>query len=96
MNKKEFLDIFDTYNDEHCKFELVADKFSSRSDLHAFILLDKIQPKSRDMISASKHDIIYLDIDIDEVLEVITKEQVIDLIRCGVMYDSDDCFSMFT
>ena len=48
------------------------------------------------MISAAKHDEIYFDFDIEELAKVITKEQILDLVRCGVNYDSDnDCLYMF-
>lgn len=96
MNKKEFKRIMSENSDDHSNFELVKIKKSERNDLHAFLLLDSLIPSNRPIISASEHDEIYLDIDLDELSKVITEEQVIELVRCGVRYDSDyDCLSMF-
>lgn len=74
--------------DEPHKFERVEVKFTQRADLHAFILLDKLLPSNTDIISAAEHDEIYLDVDIEELAKVITHEQVLELIRCGISYDS--------
>jgi hypothetical protein len=90
------IDTFEKYNDEFCKFENVQNKLSNRPDLHAFILLDKLVPGNSDIISASEHDEFYLDIDIQKLEQVITEEQIVDLVRCGVRYDTGyDCLSMF-
>lgn len=84
-------------DEEFLKFDRVKVKFSERPDLHAFILLDKLLPGSdRDMVSAAEHDIIYLDVDAEKLNEIVTDEQVIELCRCGVHYDSDgDGLAMF-
>lgn len=90
------INTFEKHNDEFCKFENVLNKFSNRPDLHAFILLDSLVPGKSDIISASEHDEFYLDIDIQKLEKVITEEQVIDLIRCGIRYDTGyACLSMF-
>lgn len=89
-------EMFDKFDDEYIKFERVENKLSSRPDLHAFILLNQLQPQGRDMVSAAEHDEIYLDIDCDELARVITEDQVRDLARCGVRYDEGlDCLTMF-
>ncbi len=85
------------YEDEYLKFEKVVNKTSQRSDLHAFNLLDKLVPDKFDIISRSDHDIIYLQVKPEKLAEVATEEQVIELIRCGVMYDSNcNRLCMFT
>lgn len=90
------IDNFEKYNDEFCKFENVQNKLSNRPDLHAFILLDKLAPGNSDIISASEHDEFYLDIDLKKLVSVITEEQILDLVRCGIRYDTSyDCLSMF-
>jgi hypothetical protein len=55
--------------------------------LHAFNLLDKLVPGTRDMISAAEHDEIWLEVSPEELAKVATEEQIIDLIRCGVRYE---------
>ncbi len=79
----------DTQFDEHSKFSRIEQKLSNRPDLHAFLLLDQLCPGNRDMVCAATHDVIYLDADTDALAEVITKEQVTDLVRCGVRFCSE-------
>lgn len=89
-------EMFDQFEDDYFRFEGVENKLSNRPDLHAFILLNQLQPKDRDMVSAAEHDEIYLDIDVEELAKVITLDQVRDLTRCGVRYDDGlDCLAMF-
>jgi hypothetical protein len=87
---------FELVNDDCCKFELVENKKSKRPDLHAFILLDGIFAESNgDIVSAAAHDVIYLHPS-NEDIETLTDDQILELTRCGVMYDSEnDCLSMF-
>lgn len=46
----DLVEIFDRYSEEHNKFGLVDDKPSSRPDLCAFMLLDRLLPGSEDRI----------------------------------------------
>jgi|ERR1700739_1652136 len=90
---------FEKHGGEFLKFERipVERRFSNRPDLHAFILLDKLIPGTNDMVSYSAHDEFFLDIKLDDLEKVITEEQVIDLIRCGVRRSSEyDCLALFT
>lgn len=98
MTADDLKAFFNEYSesDESHKSDRILERFSKRDDLHAFILLDKIIPDGHTMISAAKHDEIYFDFDIEELAKVITKEQILDLVRCGVNYDSNnDCLYMF-
>ena len=89
-------DRFEAVNDEYIKFDRVENKRSLRPDLHAFLLLDELFPNERDMVCSSSHDVFYLDIEGEEI-DKLTDEQVLELTRCGVMYDSEcDCLSMFS
>jgi hypothetical protein len=78
-------------------FELVENKLSSRPDICAFILLDKLIPNvRRDIVCAAEHDEIFLDADCEKLAEVATEEDVLTLVRCGVHYDGDsDRLTMF-
>jgi len=78
-----------TQADEHSKFSRVENKLSNRPDLHAFLLLDQLCPGDRDMVCAATHDVIYLDPDTEALARVITPEQVIELIRCCVRFESE-------
>ena len=90
-------ELFDKHNDdEHLKFDRVEPKLHSMSDICAFLLLDKLLPGKGYMIGAGAHDIIYLNVDVEELAEVATEDDIIMLIRCGVHYDSEtDCLAMF-
>ena len=84
------------YDKEYLNFKAVEPKFSSRSDIHAFILLNQLQPDTTDIIDAAEHDVIFLNIDVDKLMETITTAQLIELIRCGVRYDEENnSLSMF-
>lgn len=88
---------FEKYDDDYLKFGRVENKLSSRPDLCAFMLLDKLLPNAiLDMISAAEHDEIFLEVDCDKLAEVATEEDILTLIRCGVRYDDDlDGLAMF-
>lgn len=48
------------------------------------------------MIASADHDVIYLNIEIEDLEQAVTEEQIIELIRCGVFYDEEfDCLGMF-
>lgn len=79
---------FELYEDEYMQFDRIQARFSMRPDIHAFMLLDDLTPGTGDMVSAAGHDEIWLTTDCEELAKVITQEQVCELRRCGVMFDS--------
>lgn len=87
--------LFEKYKDEFCKWKCVHPQLSHRADIHAFILLNHLVPGRQNMVSGTEHDKIYLGIDPDKLAKVVTEKQVIELIRCGVMFE-DDHLCMFT
>ena len=94
MNKLKKL--YEKYEDEYLKFNKVENKLSNRPDLHAFILLDKLFPSKMDMIVAAEHDEFCLEVEPDKLSRKATEEQILELIRCGVMYDEyKDSLTMF-
>lgn len=83
--------LFDKHSDsEYMEFERVQNKLSTRPDLHGFFLLDILikNENNQDMISAAEHDEIWLNIDLTNLAEIATEQQIIDLIRCGVRLDT--------
>jgi hypothetical protein len=94
---KDLKSIFDKYNGEYLKFELITEyKPYNRSDLCAFHLLDAIAPSNRDIIESAEHDKIWLDIDCNQLAEFATEDHIKYLCRCGVMYNSEsNKLSMF-
>lgn len=60
-------------------------------DIHAYILLQSLMPdmKRGDMVVSAEHDQIWLSPDCSDLADVITRDQIIELMRCGVSYDED-------
>ncbi len=96
MNTQEMAELFEKHNEAFLKFDEIVEKRSNRPDLHAFLLLEAVCPGDRDMICAAEHDQIYLEVDGRKFAENCTEEQIIELIRCGVMLDEgEEYFTMF-
>lgn len=106
MTLEEMIEIYDKY-DESSQFYDFRDmpeeqKLHRRADIHAFLLLDKIfermdsqENKTTDIIQAAEHDTIYLSIDLDNIAETITKEEIISLAKAGVHFSESDGLYMF-
>ena len=89
MTRDELVELLnDRSEDDFLKFDRVQNKLSKRPDLHAFLLLDSLLPGTSDIVAGAMHDQIWLCSNVDDLAEVISVEQVKDLVRCGVMYDS--------
>lgn len=80
---------FESHNDEFLKFDRIEVKRSKRADMHAFLLLDELQPRERKIVGGASHDQIWLDADCTELAENITEAQILELVRCGIMFDSE-------
>jgi hypothetical protein len=92
----ELRERFEAVNHDYLEFARVENKRNQRPDLHAFLLLDELCPKEgRDMIRGAEHDEFYLDVN-DEQLEALSDDQILELVRCGVMVNSDGYLYMFT
>jgi hypothetical protein len=90
-------ELFDDLSDaNHLEFEKIEKPKFQRRDLCAFVKLNELVPGDDDIVSAAEHDEIWLAIDVEELAEVITEDDIIFLLRCGVMFDEgDDCLKMF-
>ena len=96
MNIRETWARLDGPGDEFLKFDRVQNKRSRRPDLHAFLLLDELVPGRSCMVDAAEHDEIFLDTPLDELEKVVTEDQIVELVRCGVRMDSfTDSLAMF-
>jgi len=90
-------ELFKKYTNEYLHFERVDNPLSTRPDLSAFLLLDKLLGYSNeDILSCAGHDEVFLSADVEELAKVASEEDIITLIRCGVRYSSEyDCLCMF-
>ena len=98
MSQINLCDRMDAFENVYGKFKDIVAPRSQRPDLHAFLLLDELVPgkPGHDLISASKHDEFYLDIDMEQLNAVISDAQIEELVRCGVRYESVyGCLAMF-
>ena len=88
MTHETLKDLFDRHADaEHLHWERVTNRRSQRPDLHAFLLLDALQPGDGDIVSGAEHDTFYMHTNIEKLADVITEDQVVELLRCGILLD---------
>jgi hypothetical protein len=95
MKLDELAALFEKHEEEYLQFDRIAveDRLSSRKDVHAFLLLEKILPPSDsdgDILACAEHDQVWLDASGECLAEVISEDQVIALRRCGVSFDRDN------
>ena len=95
-------DVFEEFCDEFLEFGRIENPKHRRPDICAFLMLDEIAPgnsgheRACDMISCARHGEFYLSTDVEEFCQNVTKDQIRDLVRCGLRYDPDsDCLCMF-
>ena len=72
---------------EYAHFERIEKKRSTKRDLHAFLLLEELVAGDREMIASAEHDLIWLGTDVEALAKVITEDQLVELVRCGVRFD---------
>lgn len=89
MTSNEIYEMFEKHNDDYLRFEKVKNKHSNRPDLHAFILLDKLFPSDneQDIVSASTHNLIYLNIEWELLSKKLTEEIIHELVCCGISFN---------
>jgi hypothetical protein len=102
MTLDELENFFEIHNDQFLKTDNIKKRMSPRPDLCAFLILDELQFRSNfvksygDIVTHAEHEIIYLGVNLENILSVITEADILDLIRCGVCFNSDEsCFTMF-
>lgn len=87
---------FNAVVEEYKHFERIASPASHRPDLCAYLLLDKLVPGTRRMVSAAEHDEIWLETDCNRLSEVACEADIQFLARCGVRYSVEyGCLSLF-
>lgn len=88
--------VFEDNDSEFLKFERIVNKKHSRPDICAFLILAELLPSEDDIVIGAEHDIIFLDADFEQLAEVASEQDIIDLLRCGVMLSSEyDCLAMY-
>ncbi len=90
-------EIFDRNADQYRKFDRVKNKLHSRPDICAFLILADLanSGKEENIVSCAEHDLITLSVSPDDFGGRVTEGDLVDLMRCGVIYDAgEDCFKM--
>lgn len=88
---------WDVCSEEYRKFERVEDKRSSRPDINAFTLLNELVPDKKPIVTAATHDQFYIGVDMNKLVQAINRKHIVELIRCGVMFDPvEESLFMFT
>ena len=92
MTVDELVNLFEKHEDEFLEYAKVEKWRSKDRDIHVFLLLEEIVPplQSGIMIAWASHDQIHLRIGVEVFAEVVTEDQVVELIRCGVRLDDDN------
>lgn len=98
MTLEEFESLFEKHNSEYIKFGKIENPIGNRPDLCALMMLNSYFPNDcSDMISNCEHDCFYLDIDCEKLAKLISEDDIITLIRCGVIFDEAHiCLKMIT
>jgi len=81
--------LFDQHDSEYCEYSRVHPLAETQPILHALLMLYRLVPNKCCIFAGADHDIIYLNVDSDALSGVISEEEVIDLIRCGVHLEND-------
>jgi hypothetical protein len=96
MTTDELIELFSQISDECPKFTDIKNPRVNRSDLNAFLLLNELVPSEihglgygHDMVSCAEHDEIWLHVTPEDLAPIITREQVVELVACGVHVDRD-------
>lgn len=93
--KYNLKEIFNKYQDEYLYFNRIENKLSRTRDIHAFLILDNLTQENYPLIRAAEHDEIYFETE-PEKLKNVDEKVIIDLIRCGVVYDEKyNCLKMY-
>ena len=65
-------------------------------DVSGMLLLHKLSPVTGDMVSAAEHDQIWFAADPEMVASNATEDDILNLLRCGILYEDGEGFYTFT
>lgn len=97
MTKERMIEIFNQLADEPI-FPKVSEQLSHRRDLNGMMILANLfpEPTQLDFICCAEHDQIWFDVDINQLAERATEQQILDIMRCGIWFDSNiESLTMF-
>jgi hypothetical protein len=87
LEHDEIISLFDeTYTKN---FKDIEKPLHRLPDVNLLLMLSNFFPTKTFLIGGSSHEVIYLNIDLDD-LTILSKNDILDLIRSGLVYGSDD------
>lgn len=89
LNNHTCRELFDNLHTEAGKFDRVEHKLSPRPDAHAILLLDRLCPSKKSLITFSRAGCVYFSINTKMLAKVANEQQIADLIRCGVSLNGE-------
>jgi len=97
MTTNDLIDFLEENNDsDFCKFEKIKNPLFKQSDLQALFIFNQILPEHGDFICSTNHYGIFFSVSPKDISKKASKEQILDLLRCGISYDSSrGCFYKF-
>lgn len=90
MTIEEMEALFELFDDEFGQFENIESPMHRLKDLCAFLMLDAVLPGNYKAVAAAEHDKIWLNADVEGLARVATNGLIRDLVRCGVMLDTEN------
>lgn len=81
-------DPFARYGD-YGDFAKVKPKRSTRSDLHAMLLLNELVPGTGSIIAGAEHDVVYFSVTREQLLEKSNDAQREELFNCGMFWSEE-------
>lgn len=91
---------FEQYEDEYLNYRVDPNLLYKRHDVIVINVIDNLIPAqnecSPDLIVSASRDEIFFGIDAEKFSDIVTDDQLILLIRCGLRYDGGrGCLCMF-
>lgn len=89
IKTQDLEELFKKHDEEFLEFDRVENKLSKRRDVHLFVFLDNLMKESEskcDLISDCEHSKLYFILDIEEFCHFATEQDIIEAVRCGLMY----------
>jgi len=87
-------ELFTKHDHEFVEFKRIKNALHPSRDFNGMFLLSSLNKDHKSskekLISWAESDVIGFNVDVDTIAKNITEEQIITLIRCGVLFDIDE------
>ena len=93
MTVEELIYFFEKHDNCYLKGSVIGP--TDRSDLNALILLNRLVPGKSRIVACAEDDEMYLDVAMEDLAAVASEEDVVTLIRLGVIHDQEFGLKIF-